>query len=222
MKIPLTILGFTALALALIWAVSPGPTDEQLAPRTDLPWQIEVLPNGNVRVFDLELGAITLADAKHKFGTLEGTAVFQAKDGTTYLEAYFGEVRFGPLKAKVVTTLEADRATLDRLIAKAPKREGSPTGDWKFKLPAETGNELLPLAVNAISYQPGTRGLDADFFRQRFGEPAYWLQEGEQAVSWFYPERGLSILIDSEAKEILEYTVPRNFVVPEGAMANDR
>mgnify|MGYP000113781179 CR=1 FL=1 len=58
--------------------------------------------------------------------------------------------------------------------------------------------------------------------RQPFGlaEPAAWLQESEQAVSWFYPELGLAVLIDNEAREVLEYQAPRDFVMPSGVTAN--
>ena len=74
----------------------------------------------------------------------------------------------------------------------------------------------LDRRVSVITYIPGTRGLDAAFFRQRFGAPAAWLRESEQAVSWFYPRLGLSVLIDDEAREVLEYLPPRDFVMPEG------
>jgi hypothetical protein len=70
--------------------------------------------------------------------------------------------------------------------------------------------------LRGITYVPGTRSLDAEFFRQRFGAPAATLREGDRAVSWFYPRLGLSVLIDDEAREVLEYLPPRDFVIPEG------
>jgi hypothetical protein len=48
------------------------------------------------------------------------------------------------------------------------------------------------------------------------------LQESEHAVSWFYPEKGLSILIDQEAYEVIEYIQPSRFSLAEGAIAFDR
>jgi hypothetical protein len=74
--------------------------------------------------------------------------------------------------------------------------------------------------IGLITYLPGTRNLDADFFRSRFGEPAAWLQENETAVSWFYPRFGLSVLIDDQAREVLEYQAPRDFVMPRGVTMN--
>ena len=220
MKIPLAILAIVAVSLlAFLW-LAPNPGPDALQPRTDLPWQITVNPDGSSRVFDLDLGSATLADAMAKFGALEGLAVFQAKQGEPVLEAYFGNVQFGPLKAKVVAGLDADTTDLDQMLARAGGRDGSPSGDWKFPLndlPQMHSGRLLKL----ITYVPGTRKLDAEFFRSRFGEPAAWLRENETAVSWFYPAIGLSILIDDEASEVLEYQPPRDFVMPPG-VSTDR
>jgi len=219
MKIPLGILAVVAITLLAFQLFAPTPGPDALKPRTDLPWQISVNPDGSSRVFDIELGSATLADAMAKFGALEGLALFEQKDRPMVLEAYFGNVQFGPLKAKVVAGLAADQRELEQMRGRAINREGSPSGDWKYPL-----NDPLTMhtrrRVNLITYLPGTRNLDADFFRARFGEPAAWLQETETAVSWFYPQLGLSVLIDDEAREVLEYQPPRDFVMPQGVTLN--
>lgn len=216
MKIPLGILTVVALLLALMFVFAPAPDPELLKARSDLPWQVEARPGGNSRVFDLDLGQATLADAEEKFGAPEGLAVFEPETGSLGLEAFFGTVHFGPLKAKVIVALEASAGELAELKQLSAKREGSPSGDWKYTIDGPY-TEHAPRRVTVLTYLPGTRGLDADFFRQRFGEPAAWLVLRETAVSWFYPELGLSILIDSEAGEALEYVAPRDFRLPARA-----
>lgn len=219
MRIPLTILAIVALILlaSVLFAPTPGP--DAIQARTDLPWQIRVNADGSSHVFDLDLGRATLADAMDKFGGLEGLAVFEPKQGPLALEGYFGTVQMGPLQAKVIVGLEAGEDELQVLRARASAREGSPSGDWKYKL-NDAPSEHLQRRVAVISYVPGTRSLDAGFFRQRFGEPAATLRESEHAVSWFYPDRGVSILIDDNAREVLEYVAPRDFVMPEGVTPN--
>lgn len=215
MKIPLTILAVVALILGAFYLFAPPPGPDAMHNRTDLPWQVSINEDGTSQVFDLHLGGATLADAMAKFGGVEGLAVFEPTLGPLSLEAYFGTVQFGPLRAKVIVSLAASREQLSQLRDTSTRREGSPSGDWKYQLvdgPAVHDHRLL----TGISYIPGTRGLDADFFRQRFGEPAAWLQESDQAVSWFYPDIGLSVLIDNEASEVLEYVPPRDFIMPGG------
>lgn len=213
MKIPLTILAIVFLVLGAFYLFAPPPGPDSMQNRTDLPWQITVNPDGSSRVFDLDLGSATLADAMVKFGGVEGLAVFEQETGGMSLEAYFGTVQFGPLHAKVIVSLVASDEELAAMRDASNKREGSPSGDWKYLLaegPAEHAGRLLA----GISYIPGTRGLDEAFFRQRFGQPAAWRQESEQAVSWYYPELGVSVLIDSKAREVLEYRPPRDFTLP--------
>lgn len=211
------------MVLLALLMISPDPDVPK--PRTDLPWQIAVQADGGSRVFDLDLGHATLADAVNKFGGLEGLALFEPAHRPSVLEAYFGNVMLGPLKAKIVVALEADEASLAQLRASATERKGSPSGDWKYPL-SDAPEAHMARRLRVIAYVPATSRLDRDFFRQRYGEPAAWLQETEQAVSWFYPRLGLSILIDDEAREVLEYVPPRDFVMPEGATlnpaANDR
>lgn len=219
MKIPLGILAIVAVILLAFQMFARPPGPDALKPRTDLPWQITVHPDGSARVFDIELGSATLTDAMSKFGALEGLAVFEHDDGWMVLEAYFGNVRFGPLRAKVIAGLQASRAELEQMRSRAGNREGSPSGDWKYPLndsPQMHGGRK----ISVITYLPGTRNLDADFFRRRFGEPAAWLQENDTAISWFYPDLGLSVLIDDEAREVLEYQPPRDFVMPQGVTVN--
>ena len=219
MKTPLAILAIIAVLLLAFQLFGPRPGPDVLQARTDLPWQISVNPDGSSRVFDIDLGRATLGDVMAKFGALEGLALFEPGAGPMSLEAYFGNVRFGPLNAKVVARLQADEAELLRLREHSARREGSPTGDWKFRIDDDPAVHAQR-RVTAITYLPATRGLDADFFRARFGEPVARLRENEQAESWFYPELGLAVLIDEEAGEVLEYQPPRDFVMPPGVSPN--
>ncbi len=219
MKIPLGILAIVALLLLLLQWLAPTPGPDAMKARTDLPWQITRKPDGSSRVFDLDLGNATLDDAMAKFGGIENIAVFEPADGPLVMEAYFGNVQFGPLNAKVIVGLEASADELAALRDRAAGRKGSPSGDWKYTLsdpPAVHADRRLKL----ITYIPGTRNLDAEFFRSRFGEPSAWLTENERVVTWFYPQLGLSITIDTEAREVLEYQPAADFVMPPGVTRN--
>jgi len=217
MKTPLTLVAIVALILAATFLLAPPPDPEMVKQRTDLPWQIEALPDGGSRVFDLNLGSATLQNAIDKFGEPEGVAVFQGKNDRLDLEVYFGKVSFGPLKARVVVKLDADQAEKRTLAEQAKKREPSPTGDWKFPLYKSEIDRLTGRRVSAISYVPGTRGLKQAFFLERFGPPAAQLEENEYARSWLYPKKGLSVLIDDKGPEVLEYVAPRDFRMPPEA-----
>ncbi len=210
----------TGLASMLAWWMR-GPGDAALTrPRTDLPWQVQVLSPERLRVFDLELPRSTLRDAIAKFGQLESVSLFQSKQGVFSLEAYFGKVSLGPLKARVIATLDAPQSHLRELAAGALTMKYTKDGERRFVLDQERIAAQLSRPLRALSYIPAYSGLDADFFRKRFGEPAYYLKINDHSVQWFYPERGVRILIDVKGKEVLEYQPPADFKIPKGAGKN--
>jgi hypothetical protein len=200
----------------VIFFVTPPADHEQTMQRTDLPWLVTVEPDGSSRVFDLHIGTSTLKDAIAKFGNPEAVALYIRESGTRDLETYFGTVSMGPLKAKIILNLLVDGKRLDEFEANAIKQEFSAEGDKKLLLDSEDKQSLGDARIAGITYIPTYKGLEADFFRERFGEPAAWKVEDEEHVQWFYPDIGLTLLMSTEGREILQYRMPRDFVMPEG------
>jgi len=208
------LLAILTVLLAGFWLLPSRVPEEDRAERTDLPWQVAALPDGTSRVLDLHLGVSTLDDAVAKLGIPESIALFVDKTGRRSLEAFFGTVLMGPLKATIITTLDADPDLLDTLEAGAVGRTGTPDRAIKLLLDDRHKAGLGGQKLVGISYVPGYSGLDADFFRERLGEPTAWRTENEHAVSWFYPAKGLALMIDAEGKDVFEFTAPRDFVLP--------
>ena len=208
--------GGLLLAGLVIFFVTPPADHQQTAQRTDLPWQVTVEPDGSSRVFDLHIGTSTLKDAIAKFGNPEAVALYIRESGTRDLETYFGTVSMGPLKAKIILNLLVDGERLAAFEANAIKQEYSAEGHRKLLLNSEDKQSLGDARIAGITYIPTYKGLEADFFRERFGEPAAWKVEDEENVQWFYPDIGMTLLMSAKGREILQYRMPRDFVMPEG------
>ena len=86
------VLATTSLLLLLIGCPQQPAHDAGL-----LPWQIEVDDVGGSRVFDLDLGVSTLADAVAVLGDDYKLALFGAIDELPGLEAFFPTVALGGL-----------------------------------------------------------------------------------------------------------------------------
>ena len=200
----------------VIFFMTPPADQQESMQRTDLPWQVTVDPDGSSRVFDLHIGTSTLQDAIAKFGNPEAVALYIRESGTRDLETYFGTVSMGPLKAKIILNLLVDGNRLDAFEANAIKQEFSAEGHKKLLLNSEDKQTLGDARISGITYIPTYKGLEADFFRERFGEPAAWKLEDEEHVQWFYPDIGLTLLMSAEGREILQYRMPRDFAMPEG------
>ena len=67
------------------------------------------------------------------------------------------------------------------------------------------------VVITAITYLPAI-DLDEEIINARFGRPKEQVVQPEGAIYWLYPDRGLSILVDPNGKEILQYLAPQDFV----------
>lgn len=219
-NVKLLALALLVAGVALVFLIpAPEPPDEATQ-RTDLPWQITSTDDGSIQVLDLHLGVSTLQDAVNKLGEVEGIALYLHNGEPGSLEAYFGTVSLGHLKAKIVVNLALpDESKLD-MANRATKREPAPNDDFKLTLSGADQKALLGAPVGGLTYIPTYGGLEADFFREKLGEPAAWLKEKESVVLWFYPERGLTLILNADGKEVFEYQRPSEFRLPEGAVKN--
>lgn len=217
-----TIVSLFVLLILFMFAI-PEPEIREELKNVDLPWNIKLHEDGSSEVFSLRIGTATLADGIGRFGEPEGIAIYLGDElgtPTSSLESYFGTVHIGPLKAKLVLTLDANQAAIEDMLSRATGRAMSGSEDRKIELSATDRQASLDKAISGITFIPNYGGLESDFFKQRFGEPQAWLRLNENAVQYFYPDRGLSITIDADGKEILQYSDPRLFKVPDDAELN--
>ena len=62
-----------------------------------------------------------------------------------------------------------------------------------------------------LTYLPKT-DLEPKVVGKRFGEPAEKIAEpGGRVEHWLYPDKGLDIVMDKQAKEVLQYVAPKDF-----------
>ena len=208
----LMIAGAIALMVVGVWLFSPPPV--QQTRMVDLPWQIETFEDGTSKIFGIHLHKTTLAEVIAKYGDMEGIALFIDKKGKMSLEAFFNKIKTGPLLAKLVVTLDAPEKEMKAMAGRALTRETTPLGDSKLLLDEADKGVQGQRVVTGLAYIPNYKRLDAPFFRKRFGEPVSWKRIDEHTVQWFYPERGLSIRIDAEAGEVMEYVAPKDYDGP--------
>ena len=201
-------LSLVAVALAVLL---PGGRKVDSNPR--LPWDITVTPQQEIQVFDLTLNRSLLTDAREVFQNQGEVNLFIAEDGEPALEAYFERVFLSGLRADFILALKADEELLKSLVERGSRISRTSDSTHKVAL----GSDDMPLAENLpislINYIPAAN-LDEALITSRFGEPADKIIETETGVThWIYPEKGLSIGINPEGKELIQY-MPRERVNP--------
>ncbi|MDR3324175.1 MAG: hypothetical protein LBS89_08235 [Zoogloeaceae bacterium] len=210
MKIFLSVLGLTFALLALVLLIPVPPPAETGDPDNHLPWQIALDATGQSRVFGLEPGISTLAEARQRFGEDLELAIIASQEESGTLEAYYPLVTLGPLQGRLILTLEASPEHLQTMKNRAAKSEYTENVAKKFSLASEDFVAAEQAPIRAISLIPAA-SLDEATILQRFGEPAEKISASETLTHYLYPSRGLDVVHDAKGKEILQYVAPKNF-----------
>jgi hypothetical protein len=209
MKIFFAILALIVVLLFVPMLLSPVPDNQKGEAVTGLPWQIEVLPDGASRVFQLSLGQSTLADARARFGEGEMALVAAPGEAET-LEYYFDTVTAGAVTGKMIVTADLATEILTAMRQRATKTEYMQSNAKKSVLAEADQPAALAAPIRALAFVPSIN-LDEAMITQRFGPPAERIKSGDNLEHLLYPDRGLEIRLDTEAKEVLQYVAPRDF-----------
>lgn len=209
MKLALIIVSTISL-LAIVLYYSTMEKSEEGAV-SDMPWQVTVHDSRHSEVFGIVLNKTTLEQARQRFDKLDGIALFQNKQGKYSLEAYFGKVSIGPFGARLIANLDAPQEVLEGLTQHTIKRIKTKDGSYKWTLTAQKQVEQGLRKIRSLTYIPDYSGIDVDFILERFGQPDRRQKVDETTEILFYSEPGVRIMVDSEGKELFEYSAPAQF-----------
>ncbi|NOY66794.1 MAG: hypothetical protein GXP13_05225 [Gammaproteobacteria bacterium] len=171
---------------------------------TGLPWQIEILPDGNSSIFGITLGRSTFSDVKRSTDSGE-IAIMSVEQADASLEMYINRFQAGVLTGKLVLVARLPQEQLAEIRRRAI-RSG---GEHKFKLHPDDRLKAEFSVIESMTFIP-LINLDEEVVRQRFGEPAEIIKR-KTLTHMLYPEKGLDVIVDSEGKEVLQYISPRYF-----------
>ena len=178
-------------------------------PNLGYPWQIENTADGSIKVFQIHLGQTTLKDAENLFKETAEITLFAPRDGQPVIEAYFNDLTIGGLKTKLVMTLGLDQDTINAIFDRGERISTLGSGTRKVTLNDTDLMMVRASHITTLTYIPAIN-LDAELIQKRFGEPQQKLLEGE-SEHWLYPEKGLDIVLNQNSKEVLQYTLPKDF-----------
>lgn len=172
---------------------------------TDLPWMVELSDKGNPQVLGITLGESTLQEAVTYWKAVPTIAYFKGGDDPGSMEAYFSKVRLGPIEARIIAQLSANKDELEPYAKAAINPQAMPSGAYRYTLPEEEYKAAHDLKVTQLTYIP-TASLDQEMVTQRFGQPEQLKELDEKRSLWLYPDKRLGLLMDDSGKESLQYT----------------
>ncbi|MCS5592745.1 MAG: hypothetical protein NZ775_09505 [Gammaproteobacteria bacterium] len=182
--------------------------DVEIPDNQAMPWQSYVNDQGNTVVFDLTMGESTLADSMRLFGSEVEASLFEDKnqnqDQEQTLEVFFSSTKVGGISAKVILNLALNNQQFDYLSNNVKETEVMPTGNKKTIFNQAGESSMFGLRVSALTFIPSA-DLSPDTLLGSFKKPAR-VEPLELGVEyWYYPDKGLRIIVDAKGKEILEF-----------------
>ncbi len=209
MKISIAFL-FLIIAVIALSALIRSGDQPAMQPIAGLPWQIEILPNGETRVFGLIPARSTLDDARRRFGLDMEIAVIAAPGEPGALEVYFSNVTAGVVTGKIILLADTDRETVARLRQRTAKTEYMDGSTKKFILHRDDLALAWRAPIAAITFIPSV-SIDEQTALARFGVPGERIRVDDRIEHLLYPEKGLDLMLDRKGKEVLQYVAPRQF-----------
>lgn len=199
------------VALIAVAYIGLKPRAQYLAnENTSLPWEITLPGNGLSQVFGIDIGLSTLAETALLLGEDHEIAIISDSEDNSALELYAAHYQSGPLSAKLIIGFATEDAMLLAMKERADHKEYMPSGSRKFLLSEEDLHTAQGVIVRSVSFIPGAR-LNEEIINSRFGMPSQVIQTSETESHYLYPEKGLDIVLNTNAKDRLQYVAPRDF-----------
>ena len=177
-------------------------------PVTGLPWQIDLLPGGDTRVFGITPGRTTLGEAIELLGHDLDLAIIAAPHETGALEAYYSQYSAGPITGKLILVLDI----APDMLAVMREHSYQDGGTRRYHLHPDDLPVAYRAPVRIITFLPSFN-LDKEIVQARFGTPAEIIQAHTEQQHLLYPDRGLDLILNEDGKEVLQYLPPGEFSV---------
>jgi hypothetical protein len=203
------ILGVIALIIVSISVILMAPDNSVSTPET-LPWKVSHPTPETTRVFGITLGKSTLNEiaVDYKYQSELEVSLFKPSDAKMGVEAFFEEVNFNGLKAKIIMTIAIPEEELLGMFQRGLRMNSTPSGK-RITLTADDLERVRSLPVASLTYLPTAR-LEEAVILKRFGEPAQRIREKKtNLIHWLYPQHGLDVVLD--AKPFFQYLPTRDF-----------
>ncbi len=194
----------TAMMIAVIGRHEPT------AQLDTMPWEVDRLENGSLRVFGITLGKTSIQDANQlfaNFGKTLFTVTSSANNKTNYqLITQYDELIIGGMIAKIILTYDINQTDLETIYHSLKSENATPKRinhvDF-YSVNEKTKMRYLSAAISGVTYIPSI-DYDLQSIRQNFGQPAKEKTLNKELQEWSYPEMGLLIHVHS--------TLPDRFI----------
>lgn len=199
------IVGYTLLAAFIAFAIMFLLTRDIQTPENQaMPWQSYINDQDQTVVFDLTMGQSKLLDAARLFGTEIEASLFENENVDPELEVYFSNTKVGGISARIILNLVLNKQNIDILRDNIDVSMMMPSGVKKTTFKSKAESLMSRFTIKSLTFIPRA-DLPENVVIDLFGKPDR-VDLSDQGISyWYYPKKGLKIIMDDEQKDILEF-----------------
>jgi hypothetical protein len=199
------IVAYTLLGAVLIFlAIFLFTRDVEIPKNKTMPWQSYINDKQQTVVFNLTMGESRLIDAARQFGTEIKASLFEDEKSSPELEVYFPSTKVGGISAKIILNLTLDDKIIEVLARNIDESMLMPSGVKNTTFYTIGEMAMSRLKIKSLTFIPRAN-LKEDVIKNLFGKPSRIKLASEGVSYWYYPEKGLRIIVDNEQKEMLEF-----------------
>lgn len=172
-----------------------------------MPWEVDQLENGSLRVFGITLSKNSIQEANQIFAHFGKTRLKVTTDENEYqtyqLVANYDELIIGGLIAQIELSYQIEQKEL-QLIYDSLSMTSQSEGIKYYPVDTKTEIDYLNTAVSSVTYIPSV-DYSMDDIRQNFGQPAEEKKLNDEEQLWSYPTMGLKVFIHNSKPDRFVY-----------------
>lgn len=170
-----------------------------------LPWNSHFNEQGDLIALGLTLNKSTPNDATKIFGHDYEILAFSKKDlSGKSVEVYFPTMTIANFRVIATLVLDVSDEELEEIYARGATTTINQSGNRQVNLLSEDSEKLMNNKIKYITLVP-KKNLPEEIIKKRFGEPKFIEKTPEDLPRWFYPKKGLEIIVNPNGAEILQY-----------------
>jgi len=172
-----------------------------------MPWEVDRLENGSLRVFGLTLGKTSIQEANQIFARF-GKSQFRVStdiNGNQSFEMFtlYTDLTFSGLLASIKLNYQIDQKSLES-IYRSMQAPGVTHPVETIQISNDIEMKYLSATIASITYIPSV-DYELQTIRQYFGQASEEKSISDEYQLWSYPEMGLQIHIHSTEPDQFVY-----------------
>ncbi|KUJ71229.1 hypothetical protein [Thiomicrospira sp. WB1] len=192
-----------ASVITVLFSAFP-PQQDQTPPEL-LPWNASYNAQGQLEALGLTVGQDTPQQAIDLYGHDFEVKLFSKKDeDNKTAEVFFPSIHISSIHGAIALRLKVPQEQLNHFYSEGVQTTVTKLGNREVTPHNEAIEILKQSPIQSVTLVP-RKSLTERAIKMRFGEPERTEVQSDGVPHWFYPDKGLEIILNNEGPDALQY-----------------